>query len=250
MNSSTSFDAYGQYYDLIYRDKDYTSEAAYVDALLRKHGIVGKEILELGSGTGRHARSLSALGYQILGLERSPKMVKAAEQTETFQCIVGDACSARLDRTFSAVLALFHVVSYQITNTSLRALFHRAAEHLQSGGLFVFDFWYSPAVYACRPETRLKTVSDANIRVNRIAEPKIFPNENRVDVHYTVLVEDLRTGQLTSFSEIHPMRHFSLLEVELLAEFSGFEKLSAEEFLTGKQPGEDTWGVCMAFRKR
>ena len=60
MNSPELFQGYSQYYDLLYRDKDYEREAAYIDALLRRHGVLGKNILELGSGTGRHARRLSA----------------------------------------------------------------------------------------------------------------------------------------------------------------------------------------------
>jgi len=250
MSSAEVFQAYSHYYDLLYRDKDYESEVIYIEALLRRHGVLGKNLLELGCGTGRHARRLSEFGYKILGLERSDHMVASAEQTDVFQCVVGDACTTRLGRTFSAVLALFHVVSYQVSNSSLTALFARSAEHLDAGGLFVFDVWYSPAVYATRPETRLKTVSDGKFRVNRIAEPKFYPNENRVDVHYTVLVEDLQQGRLASFEEVHPMRHFSLLELELVAEVCGFERVGAEEFLTGKRPGEDTWGVCLVFRKR
>jgi len=250
MSNHNVFQTYSEYYDLFYCDKDYDGEVAYVDALLRKHGILGTDILELGCGTGRHARRLSCLGYQILGLERSVQMVEAAEQTQGFQCIVGDACSARLGRSFSAILALFHVLSYQVSNASVKAIFDRAAEHLQSGGLFVFDVWYSPAVYTMKPETRLKTVSNARIRVNRIAEPRVYPNENRVDVHYTVLVEDLHSGRLSSFQEVHPMRHFSLLELELVAELCGFDSLGVEEFLSGKPPGDDTWSVCLVFRKQ
>ncbi|MEK0445167.1 MAG: hypothetical protein RLZZ399_488 [Verrucomicrobiota bacterium] len=249
MSNPDVFQAYSQYYDLLYRDKDYESEVAYVDSLLRRYEIPGKDLLELGCGTGRHARRLSELGYQILGLERSSRMVEAAQQTAAFQCLVGDACTSRLGRTFSAVLALFHVVSYQVSNSSLRALFERSAEHLQKGGLFVFDVWYSPAVYANKPEPRIKTVSDEQIRVHRIAEPQIYPSENRVDVHYTIMVEDRHQGQLTSFQEVHPMRHFSLPELELLAQLCGFESLGAEEFLTGRTPSEDTWGVCLVFRK-
>ena len=250
MNSPDVFQAYSQYYDLLYRDKDYQREAAYLDSLLRKHGIPGTDILELGCGTGRHARRLTELGYQVVGLERSPQMAAAAEQTDSFQCTVGDACTTRLGRTFSSVLALFHVVSYQVSNASLTALFQRSAEHLRTGGLFVFDIWYSPAVYASRPEPRLKVVGDERIRVNRFADPKFYPNENRVDVHYTILVEDLQQGRVTRLEEVHPMRHFSLPELELAADMCGFESQEANEFLTGKKPGENTWGVCLVFRKR
>ena len=44
------FNAYTQYYDLLYTDKDYRGEAAFIDRLLRQYGQ-GSELLELGCGT-------------------------------------------------------------------------------------------------------------------------------------------------------------------------------------------------------
>ena len=32
------FDAYARYYDLLYKDKDYAGEAAYVHGLIQKYG--------------------------------------------------------------------------------------------------------------------------------------------------------------------------------------------------------------------
>jgi hypothetical protein len=34
-----------------------------------------------------------------------------------------------------------------------------------------------------------------------------------------------------------------------LAEAAGFERLTAEEWLTGAMPSEATWGVCLVLRK-
>ena len=45
------------------------------------------------------------------------------------------------------------------------------------------------------------------------------------------------------------MRHFSLPELDLLAADAGFERVGAEEFLTGAAPGESTWGVCLTRRR-
>jgi len=50
-------------------------------------------------------------------------------------------------------------------------------------------------------------------------------------------------------SESHPMRHFSLPELDLLGQISGFDLVGAEEFLTGNTPSEETWGVCLIFKK-
>jgi len=176
-------------------------------------------------------------------------MVAQAETTGGFTCQQGDIREVTTGRTFDAVLSLFHVISYQVSNADVSAVFARAAEQLQPGGLFVFDVWYSPAVYAQRPEVRVKRLEEGDLKITRIAEPVIYPNENRVDVNYTIFAQDGASGESQTFTENHPMRHFSLPELDLLATNAGFERLCAEAFLTGEAPGEETWGVCLVLRR-
>ena len=243
------FDAYSRYYDLLYQDKDYAAEAAYVDALLQRHGIGGRELLEFGSGTGRHGRLLAERAYRVTGIERSAAMVARAQPSPGFQCLAGDIRTVQLGRTFDAVLSLFHVVSYQVGNADVQAVFARAAEHLRTGGIFVFDVWYSPAVHAQRPAVRVKRLSGDGVEITRLAEPELYPNDNRVDVHYTIFARDTTTGAVHTLTETHPMRHFSLPELDLLAVGAGFERLRAEAFLTGDPPSEASWGLCLVLRK-
>lgn len=243
------FNAYSRYYNLLYRDKDYAGEAAYIDRLLKQHGIQQGSLLEFGSGTGKHGRLLSELGYQVHGVERSGEMVALAEQGSGFTCETGDICIVQLSRRFDAVISLFHVLSYQTTNVNLNQVFARTAEHLEPGGLFLFDFWYSPAVYAQQPSVRIKRMADEAMEIVRIAEPEIYPNENRVDVHYTIFATDRVTGLVQTLEETHPMRHFSLPEIDLLGEFHGFTRVGVEEFMTGNKPDESTWGVCVALKR-
>ena len=243
------FDAYSSYYDLLYRDKDYESEVDYIDRLLQNHGVSGVDILEFGSGTGIHGRLLAERGYHVQGIELSTEMVAHAVQTTGFACQQGDICNVRLGRTFDAVLSLFHVISYQVSNQCVKAAFSSASEHLLSGGLFIFDVWYSPAVQAQRPSIRLKRLEGDKVRVTRIAEPKTYLNENRVDVNYSIFAEDFETGGLQTIYECHPMRHFSIPELDLLADYAGFERLAVEEFFTGYVPSETSWGLCVVLRK-
>lgn len=243
------FDAYSRYYNLLYLDKDYAAEVDYLDRLLQRHGIGGKDLLEFGSGTGKHGRLLAERGYRVLGIERSAEMVAQTIPSNGFTCQQGDICTVRLGRSFDAVLSLFHVISYQTTNDAIKEVFARAAEHLRPGGLFVFDVWYSPAVHAQRPTVRIKRLEGEGVRITRIAEPKIHCNENQVDVNYSIFAEDLATGTVQTLTETHPMRHFSLPELSLLADMTGFERLAAEGFLTGAPPSEDTWGLCLVLKK-
>ena len=243
------FDAYSRYYDILYADKDYAAESKYVDGLLRRHGVTGSEVLEFGSGTGGHGRVLSELGYRVFGIERSAEMVAVSEQSAGFQCQVGDISAVRLGRYFDAVISLFHVVSYQISNKSVQAVFERAADHLLTGGVFVFDVWYSPAVCGQRPSVRVKQLESNRVNITRIAEPTIYPNENRVDVRYRIFAEELASGRVESLIETHPMRHFSLPELDLFAQMTGFVRVGVEEFLTGREPSDHTWGVCCIFQR-
>lgn len=243
------FELSSRYYDLLYQGKDSAAEASYVDQLLQRHGIAGRDLLDFGSGTGRHGCLLASRGYRVHGLERSAAMVAAAQQTEGFSCQQGDITTTQLPRRFNAVLSLFHVVSYQITNLAVQAVFANAAHHLDYGGLFLFDVWYSPAVAAQRPELRVKRLHTPDLAITRIAEPLLHPNANRVDVHYTVMAQDLTTGAFHSFEETHPMRHFSLPELDFIAEHAGFKRLLAEEWLTGRPASETTWGLCIVLQK-
>lgn len=243
------FCTYSRYYDILYRDKDYVGEVAYINDLLRKHRISNGYLLEFGSGTGKHGRLFAELGHKVHGIELSKEMVASADLVPGFTCQQGDISCTVMDRHYDAVISLFHVMSYQTTNQSLHAVFANAAVHLNSNGLFIFDFWYSPAVYTQKPVVRVKRIADTQIEITRIAEPVNYPNENRVDVNYTIYVRDLASGSIQSFQETHPMRHFSLPEIDGLAAQHGFERLEAEEFRTKVAPSDTTWGVCVVLKK-
>jgi len=243
------FNAYSQYYDLLYRDKDYSSEVDYIYDLLTRFGISGIRILEFGSGTGQHGRLLAKRGFEVMGIDLSPEMVARSEEVHGFSCIQGDVCSIKLGRTFDTVLSLFHVLSYQVTNDCIISVFERASDHLETGGLFIFDVWYSPAVYGQKPEVRVKRMANESMEITRIAEPILLPNENRVDVQYTIISRDLKSGAVDTMYETHPMRHFSLPELKLLARMTGFSIIGSEEFFTGRLPSENTWSVCFVLKK-
>ena len=92
-------------------------------------------------------------------------------------------------------------------------------------------------------------MTDKKIEIIRLAEPHIYPNENRVDVKYTIFASDLTSNEVTTITETHSMRQFSLPEIDLLAAANGLERVGSEEFLTGKPAGEDTWGVCVTLQR-
>lgn len=245
------FREYGRYYDLLYRDKDYSGETDYIHNVLVRFGVPAGAVLELGSGTGRHGRLLANAGYNVLGLERSETMIALAGEgikTQGFACQLGDIRSARLELRFDAVISLFHVVSYQVSNEDLLATFRTARAHVSAGAPFVFDFWYGPAVFAQKPSVREKTFEDEHLTVLRRSEPCWDMSQNRIDVHFRVTISEKNAGRSYNFDEIHPMRYLFLPELELIGQATGFAFAAAEEFVTGASPSAETWGVCAVLR--
>lgn len=247
------FNEYARYYDLLYRDKDYAAESAYVHGLLRKQCPAAVTLLNLGCGSGRHDRELVKLGYRVVGIDMAEGMLEAARRGAA-ECAgleyqAGDVRTARLGRSFDAVISLFHVMSYQRTNADLLAAFRTAHEHLQPGGLFLFDCWYGPGVLTERPERRIRQLEDECIAVTRLAEPLIHANDNCVDVTYRVTITDKGSGASHELQETHGMRYLFRPEVSLMLELSGFELLACEEWMTGAEPGFGSWNVVFAARR-
>ena len=189
---------------------------------------------------------------KLTGIERSVEMVDLAKTKKIngFNPIIGDITSFKLPDQFDVVVSLFHVISYLTKNESLIACFKSAYKQLKPNGIFVFDVWYSPAVYYLKPETRIKRLENEEIAIVRLAEPTIETSKNMVAVNYEVLIKDKTTNIVETFKEEHLMRHFSIPEIKMLAEFTGFEVVVSEEFLSEKLPSETTWGICFILKKR
>ncbi|MCC6488904.1 MAG: class I SAM-dependent methyltransferase [Candidatus Hydrogenedentes bacterium] len=253
------FGEYARYYNLFYQDKDYEGEAAFVYRILQRHAPHAKRILELGSGTGRHALLLAEKGYAVHGVDRSPAMLEQARDrarqapasiAERLTYHEGDIRDIRVKEAFDAVISLFHVFSYQTTDEALTAAFNTAAAHLKPGGVLLFDCWYGPAVLAERPAVRIKRLEDESVSVTRISEPRCHDERNTVDVVYTVFVEDKHLGQIQRIpNESHTMRYLFTPEVEALMRQAGLQTVESGEWMTERRPSHDTFGVYFVGMK-
>ena len=256
---SPVFDAYARYYDLLYRDKDYAGESAYVAAHIRKQKPDAKRILELGCGTGAHAEHLARMGYCVHGVDMSEAMLARAEARKAtlppevaarLSFGLGDVRTVRTGEIYDVAISLFHVMSYQTSNADVEAAFETASAHLQSGGLFLFDFWYGPAVLTQLPEVRVKRLEDEEIKVTRIAEPALHVNENVVDVNYTVFIEVKASGAVEQVKETHRMRYLFLPELMRFADATHWTNLKSMGWMKLQELHQEDWaGLLFASKK-
>jgi 2-polyprenyl-3-methyl-5-hydroxy-6-metoxy-1,4-benzoquinol methylase len=126
--------------------------APEITRILREHGIRARagaavRIVEVGCGSGTLARHLAAAGYEVVGYDVSPAMVRLARAKApdaTFR--VRSLTDLRVPAC-AAIVAIGEVINYVPARASgsdlppaLCGFFERAHEALGPDGLLVFDF--------------------------------------------------------------------------------------------------------------
>lgn len=247
------FRGYAKFYDLFYADKDYEAECDFLRRIFAANGVPETgSVLDLGCGTGGHVIPLSRSGYDVTGIDRSPEMVSIAQSKSADagvgpSLMVGDVRTLELGRTFDAVISMFAVVGYQLSNDDLAAVFRVARTHLDPGGLFTFDAWFGPAVLSERPEVKRKTVVlDDGRSLDRVATPTLDVIAQTVRVEYSFE----ESGEpIAEMAESHTMRFLFAQEIAYFLQDAGFEVVNLMPFMReGETPTEHDWNVTWVAR--
>jgi SAM-dependent methyltransferase len=242
---------YADAYDLVYKEKNYASECDILEDLFRRHGDGSvHRILDLGCGTGNHALILAERGYEVVGVDRSERMLDHLRKKAdgllkgirpSFYC--GDICTLELKERFDVALMMFAVLGYQIENRNVLSALGVARRHLRTGGLLIFDVWFGPAVLAERPSERLKIISTPKGRILRFASGEVDILSHTCKVNYRIWrLEGKRLVDETG--ETHIMRYFFPKELDLFLESTKFSltKLAAFPEID-EDPSEGSWNI-------
>lgn len=171
----SNFKEYAKYYDLIYADKDYEGEAEMVWKWAKEPNT----ILDLGIGTGQHAKWWSERTSVVWGIDNSDEMIKRALKTAPLAIIKNGKIEDEKwkNQIFCCVAAMFNVMGY------LSSLNFNIP--VKKGGYFIFDCWDYRKVLKTPPTVRRKVFG----KYTRISIPTmLFPWE--VMVEFFILKKD------------------------------------------------------------
>ena len=136
-----AFERYAEYYDLIYKDKDYERECDFIEEVFRRfssHPI--KSILDGGCGTGGHALPLAKRGYQITGIDSSEIMLKratkkAAGSNLNLDFHLADLRQFELGKKYDTCICMFAVMGYITETEDILKTLRSVRRHLNAGSI-------------------------------------------------------------------------------------------------------------------
>lgn len=251
MGSSKSFCiTYSKYYDILYLDKNYERECDFIENVFKRYSSFNPlKILDVGCGTGGHLIHLAKRGYEVVGIDKSESMVRIAEEKISqhklrAKVVVSDAVDFNLNEEFDACISMFAVINYIVQTDDLIKAFKNIRRHLRRGALFIFDFWYGPAVLTIKPSSRVKVVEKEGVKVIRTVVPELDTFNSLIKSnYYLVAVKDGKV--MDEAREVHVLRYLFPQELTHYLNEAGFKVLKFCEFpYLDKPPSENTWNVA------
>jgi len=250
-----SFDSsYAKTYDFTYQNKNYGEEVKFILDLFSRHVELGQptHVLDIGCGTGKH---LSGFPESVLkcGVDRSAAMIAEARTKSISNCLFfeNDIAEFRIPNRFDLVYSLFHVLSYQTTATAVKEMLRAIAHHLTDDGLAILDFWHRPAWECDPPKTRLMVRDTKEFSVVRVSSPSVDLVQSIATIDIRTFSKKSTTDNFTLSREIHQMRAFTTLELELLCESQDLRIVDSGPWMSSDRGlHADDWYGWIALRHR
>jgi SAM-dependent methyltransferase len=223
---------HARHYDLIYAAKPYADEARFVHELLG--GRPGR-LLDVACGSGRHARELAALGWEVTGVDYSADLLEHAAAAGIH---VQRQDMRELDlpgREFDAVTCLFDSIGYPQDDDGIVAALAGMRRHLARGGRLAVEFLHAPALLGGADPVRVRRfeLPDGGTLV-RISETELTGGVMHVSYE---LIELRPDGSYLHETERQSNRFFAVEEMRALMTRAG---LGVERFVPAYSEGEVT----------
>jgi SAM-dependent methyltransferase len=225
------FSASAEYYDVIYAAfKDYAAEVAQVSSVLRRLNPGCRTVLDVGCGTGEHARLLTDQGFAVDGLDIEPAFVRiASAKNPAGRFVAADMSDFQLPNRYDALLCLFSSIGYLRTLERVTRALACFRDHLAPGGVALVEPWFPPGVLEANREFTHSGEAQG-IRVSRHSRTEIDGALSRLLFEYEID----HHGVVRRVSEVHELGLFTTEEMMQAFGEAGLDVDHDPEGLTGR----------------
>lgn len=183
------YQEFPEYFDVFNINENTESQNAIIEHLLRANKA--RSVLDVTCGTGSQVFYLAKRGYECIGSDFSPELIKIAKKKAknaklNLKFIDGDMRTIKVG-TFDAVISIFNAVGH-LTKPDFEKAIKNISTNLKVGGIFVFDILNLQAMTD-------KVVSNLAYHID-----KEIKNARVHGIQCSVI--DHKSGRLTSFNRV------------------------------------------------
>jgi 2-polyprenyl-3-methyl-5-hydroxy-6-metoxy-1,4-benzoquinol methylase len=220
---------YGDFAE-VYSDSEYTNFSATMSEavvrLVTRLVFSPRRVLDLACGVGVAAVFFAERGYEVIGVDRSERMLDFAKQRaeEAGVAVQWDRQDMRtlaLPAPVDLITCMYGSLNYMATEEDFTAACRAAAQNLSPGGLFVFDVL---TIRGLADASKMKSLVHESAAGHLILHQNKFDFESSLNTKVlTVFVK--RGRDYARITEIHRERAFSLETMERALGSAGFTVL-------------------------
>jgi len=116
----------------------------HLPGVLEQIGVSPKNLLDLACGEGTFAVAMARLGFDVTGVDRSPRMLECAREQAAqagveIDFALGDVRTLSFEDRFDLVTCWYDSLNYLLESTDLSNTFKGVTRALKPGGVFIFD---------------------------------------------------------------------------------------------------------------
>ena len=165
------------YYHILYKNRDHSEAQVFMDNLVNYLGFKNDDkILDLACGEGRHAIYLHKLGYEVTGIDLSPRSIEVAKRfvrryyERGLEFFVHDMREVFVREEFDYILNVFTSFGYFEKAGENKKAIQAAAAALKKGGKLVIDFFNTEKVIKNLVPFEKKTVEGIEFTIEKKLE--------------------------------------------------------------------------------
>jgi ubiquinone/menaquinone biosynthesis C-methylase UbiE len=246
------YQQYPEYFDAMNIDASTAQKNALIERILKKCKV--HTVLDMTCGTGSQVFYLANKGYQVLGSDFSPELLKQARKKSRHEkmqikFIDGDMRNIKINKKFDAVITIFNAIGH-LTKAGFEKSLKNIHHHLNDNGVYIFDILNPNAMTD-------KVVADLSChRQYKIKDSQIFASQcstldkkNGQLTSYNQCMIQHKNNKPTLFNEHYTMQIYAAKELKNILSRNGFELVLQYDMHNGNKATEKTLSVLTIARK-
>ncbi len=242
-----AYTAFADYYDFLTENIDYEEIAEYYNRLNEKFGGIKGILLDLACGTGSLSVILSRMGYDVIGVDISEEMLNIAlsKEHEGTQYLCQSMTELDMFGTIDGTVCSLDSINHLESIDDVRQTFEKVSLFSNKGALFMFD------VNTVFKHERV--LADNTFVYDTEKVYCVWQNEytgaGRTEIYLDFFAENPENGLYERYSDDFTETAYPRELIEELLKGAGFEVCACYEYLTEKEPAEESEKLAFIARK-